>query len=211
MKERPTQILYNGPMVRAVLNKTKTQTRCVIVPQRTDDFGWLYHDKGGGVYAVQAGMTGIPMRALLAVCPWGVVGDSLWVRETLNRHADDNTWYYAADATPVMVDPRHKLEMLSWAHHTERDYCPSIHMPRWASRITQTITDVRVERVQSITDADALAEGVMEWATVHCSRNPEDELSPRAYFELLWNSINKAPYCWDDNPFVWCISFEVMP
>jgi hypothetical protein len=197
MKERP--ILYNGPMVRACLAKTKRQTRRVMKPQPSsvDELGRWYRMSSGG-------------ESLNCYsCPYGQKGDRLWVRETWSHdapdldtcrrgHESDGTFYgpyYKATAS------RFELTSLRWR--------PSIHMPRWASRITQTITEVRVERVQDISEADALAEGVMEWAAVHCSRNPEDELYPRAYFELLWNSINKGAYAWDVNPRVWVISFEV--
>lgn len=133
MKETP--LLMKGPLVLAALQRRKTQTRRVINPQ----------PKG-------------PSKSQLAKCPYGRPGDVLWVRETLRRV--NGLWVYAADHSPVVVDKAHQSAMVVWTHHKDRDYCPSIHMPRWAARVLLTVKDVRVERVQDITESDAAAEGV---------------------------------------------------
>lgn len=223
MKER--QILYKGPMVRAILAGEKTQTRRVVIPtqtpprvaplrmepwiingqQETDDQGlpcWAgYHPD-------------YPGEAKWFSCPYGKPGDQLWVREAWQARSprgiewttykpSEREGYAPADWTVrYAATDENFAEWSGWN--------PSIHMPRWASRITQTITDVRVERVGDITEADAQAEGVLEWARSHCSRDPEDELHAWAYFELMWNSVNKSDYCWDMNPFVWVITFETL-
>jgi hypothetical protein len=130
---------------------------------------------------------------LFPYCPYGVPGDTLWVREA---HALSMPVRYVA------TDAIHEL----------RKKRPSIHMPRWASRITLKITDVRVERLHDISEADALAEGIVEkpdriwWVD---DGDPEHGFgSPRAAYAELWSSIN-GPGSWDANPWVWAVSFEV--
>lgn len=208
MSERP--ILFSGPMVRAILAGQKRQTRRICKPALFPHGEWaavIYPAREEGWIAWE--MRDTPGLAELTkrqyadgfLCPHGKVGDQLWVRENLNRNDEDNVWRYAADATPVMVDQKNKLDMLSWAHHKEQDYCPSIHMPGWASRITLTITGVRVERVQDISEADAIAEGV--------DRGSDPIVSARYCFGQLWNEINgKRGYSWESNPWVWVVSFE---
>jgi hypothetical protein len=135
-------------------------------------------------------------------CPHGKPRDRLWVRETWarpDRRADNlSPWIYAADyaARPL----------LRWK--------PSIHMPRWASRITLEITDVRVERLQDISEADAIAEGVVRdflegdkatlWRNYATSGTT---ICPVFSYQTLWESIN-GPGSWDANPWVWTINFK---
>jgi hypothetical protein len=91
--------------------------------------------------------------------------------------------------------------MLSWAHHQDRDYCPSIHMPRWASRITLEVTKVRVERLQDISEDDAGDEGAPR-ETIHAMNN-----TARMWYRSLWNSLHGVEK-WDENPWVWVIEFR---
>jgi hypothetical protein len=118
---------------------------------------------------------------------------------------------------PVMVDPAHETEMIVWAHHKQQDFCPSIHMPRWASRITLTITGVRVERLQEITEADAKAEGCSNdddpyWRPSYADPDSGGHPSYRNSFSFLWDSINGRRkggiYSWHSDPFVWVLSFS---
>lgn len=179
MKERP--ILFSGPMVRALLDGRKTRTRRVVKPQPEWSCSPLEFTNSPGVWA--------PNEAEdYRRCPYGVPGDRLWVRETWQR------------VVPLLIDPTTKYEYLA----TVRDGChparwkPSIHMPRVASRITLEVVRVRVERVQQITEADAIAEG--------CGRAECGALAVLEYCRL-WNEIN-GPGAWAENPWVWVVEFK---
>lgn len=176
MKERP--ILFSAPMVRAILEGRKTQTRRVLKHQPPDDVAPItvarYHptiiDRHGdeapgdevfGAYS-EDGVWGCK-------CPYGEPGDRLWVRETWSTdfaryYPCERVWYAADD------DRRHDIEVRDGVRgifspesnlHVPFRWRPSIHMPRWASRITREITRVRVERLQDISEADAVAEGAV--------------------------------------------------
>ena len=196
MKERP--ILFNGEMVRAILGGRKTQTRRVIKPQPPNgtekvmfnptsfepDYGF-YFAPHGGKYK----------------CPYGVPGDRLWVRET---HAIvPRTAYAQSDGVQQVLRPddNHDAAIFKagWDLSPPGRWKPSIHMPRWASRILLEITDIRVERVQDIRCKDLTAEGINE---------PYIRPRHRKWLEL-WNSINeKKGFGWDVNPWVWVIEFR---
>lgn len=195
MKERP--ILMRGPLVVATLADIKTETRRIVKPQphkapSTNGSGdydaWPDGDSclewndivADTAYYVQAGF-----------CPYGQPGDRLWVRETWTRHPDDGGILYRA-TDPGWDDNDYGLK---WR--------PSIFMPRWASRLTLEITSVRVERVQEITEAGAIAEGV-DWAACHHSY-----AQTIGAFASLWDSINaKRGYGWAVNPYVWVIQYK---
>ena len=189
-RERP--ILFSAPMVRALLAGTKTQTRRVVKPKPTFRDDHLATD----------------LRALLSRCPYGQPGDRLWVREAW-REWSSEAWHYAADLTILPKGDRELANFLaqrspfSWESYKWR---PSIHMPRAASRITLEITGVRVERIQDISEADARADGVIQWAgeqdTPVC-----DMQEARLQFMGLWESINGGG-SWDANPWVWVVSFK---
>jgi hypothetical protein len=185
MKERP--IIMGAESVRAILEGRKTQSRRVIKPQpkfigspnvpfKTDDA----NPKG------------------IINCPYGKVGDRLWVRETVffetfHQQSDEElerdgfnpnigVWVYRAD--------NHDYPTIT------ANWTSPMFMPREASRITLQITDIRVERVQDITEEDAIAEGVESFNTV-------------ASYSYLWDSLNaKRGYPWENNPWVWVISFK---
>ena len=201
MKERP--ILFSAPMVRALLAGTKTQTRRAMKPQPTEFVG------GPGV-TLQDGSPAplIPLDDSVEpygreiACPYGKPGDRLWVRET---------WHDASSSLHSCALYRADGIDLHWDKWT-----PSIHMPRWASRITLEITSVRVERLQEISIEDAKAEGA--WG-------PDDSIvqkvadyfgtdifsaNPRKAFQMLWESIN-GPDSWAANPWVWAIEFRRVP
>lgn len=205
MNEKP--ILFSGAMVRAILAKTKTQTRRVIKPQPTlwrgDILEWQ-RSKSSTIHTVADG--------LLADCPHGIPGDRLWVRET-HFVAGTGKIFYRADG-----------------HDTESAYSwrPSIFMLRQSCRITLEITGVRAERLHDISEADALAEGVEtdvhdqalvarkygtknEWFQVWSSelRNYENyENIAIASYRSLWDSINGKKYPWASNPWVWVVEFK---
>lgn len=206
MTDRP--ILFSGSMVRALLAGTKTQTRRIMKPQPTREWapsgGWMEihgRDKHGELdpdrvlghgYCSDDGEEGY-------ASPYGVPGDRLWVRETLRR--SDFGWYYGADVEPLKLAPELRAVATSWAHHKEGDVCVSIHMPRWASRITLEITGVRVERLQDISEDDAVAEGLARIAVT------SDTTGTREAYRQLWNEINGAG-AWYANPWVWVVGFK---
>ncbi|KIA78994.1 hypothetical protein QR66_18395 [Chromobacterium piscinae] len=185
MKERP--ILFAGEMVRAALAGTKTQTRR-IVKGEPDFIRWNPIAING--VAGWENEHGRPLR-----CPHGRPGDRLWVREAFQivRRGDD--WdipIYRADDI---------------AGHINSGWKPSIHMPRWASRILLEITDVRVERLQDISEADAVAEGVTP-AAVQSFSDTGLVTRPAGFaYRDLWEQINGAG-SWDANPWVWVVEFK---
>lgn len=177
MKERP--ILFSAPMVRALLAGRKTQTRRVVRPQPNRAACIEPCDRYPGEF--------VPWRDGEAqhsiVCPYGAPGDMLWVRETWSRHADGVTYRADFDETSFAATGG-----IAWR--------PSIHMPRALARITLRITEVRVERLQQISEADARAEGR--------SLTPGD---PAGFFPETWNDIHGCG-AWDANPWVWVVAFE---
>lgn len=174
-REHP--ILFSGPMVRAILDGKKTQTRRVMTPQ-----------PGHGVMQPVVG------QYFQKPCPFGVIGDRLWVRETFATYSGDegtSGLLYRADP---MFDT---TTVFDWT------WKPSIHMPRWASRLDLEITGLRVERIQDITEEDAQAEG----------RTLQDFGSGGpGYFPHTWDALNaKRGFSWAANPWVWVIGFGVVP
>lgn len=210
MKTRP--ILFSAPMVRALLGGTKTQTRRIVKPQpeRVADSTILQYK--GGLYQPEK----LPENSnIFKHCPYGQPGEKLWVRETW--YCDDFRVQQgpylevdgARDLTVYFADnPRpYEAEQPVWR--------PSIHMPRWASRITLEITSVRVERLQDISEEDARAEGITDGGCTNCG---EPEAKCKCDFPMpdardsychLWGQIN-GPDSWSANPWVWCVSFRVL-
>lgn len=227
MKERP--LLFSAPMVRAVLDGSKTQTRRVTKTEITMGRDSILAPHRGRKHAAAYLL---PEHAADAVgcCPYGQPGDRLWVREahsiypTHGQHRADGERWGPWGGLPTTVSEDGK----QIAYYREGfDRCdpgrwrPSIHMPRWASRITLEITGVRVERLQDISEADAVAEGVERTVTGdgwrrYCA-DPELEaagLTPcataAASYRSLWEQIN-GPGSWDANPWVWAIEFRRLP
>jgi hypothetical protein len=175
MSLRERPIIFGGPMVQAILAGTKTQTRRVVTR-------WVRARQRSG-------------SPLVDHCPYGVPGDRLWVREMWAPQCDEDlrpeiarpTIFYAAGWTGAAIRWR-----------------SSVSMPRWASRITLELTEVRVQRLQEISEEDAKAEGII-------ARGPgSPTLRPHQRdFRGLWNDINaKRGYGWDSNPWVWAITFK---
>ena len=200
VRERP--ILMSGPMVRAVLEGRKTQTRRVILPQPNNPatFGispiWGYGVRNGR-FEIHAAFNenGKRVHRFLG-CPHGQPGDRLWVRETHYVWSAGYTDGAGRDIRYRAPDP-----------DSPNSWTPSIHMQRWASRLTLEITKIRVERVQDISEDDATAEGVAEYARV--SMGCPGDYTAREQYEYLWDSLNRSRgYGWDVNPWVWCISFR---
>ncbi len=201
-RERP--LLFSAPMVRAILEGRKTQTRRVVKPQpEYKSVGaafasWVF--KGGLLYPNAR-------EEVLALCPYGQPGDQLWVRET--TIITPKHWNDGADYTHIDSDGDKRIvKYLATSPNREAadDYklkaTPSIFMPRWASRITLDLTVVRVERLNKISDADCLAEGV-DPLPRNCL------VSIQASYAAIWEAIN-GPGSWDRNPWVWVLDFAVV-
>jgi len=233
MKERP--ILFNGPMVRALLDDSKTKTRRVMKPQMVYGdvcglFESWYLPKGndGGILWLNA------KAQILSMCPYGQPGDKLWVRETFQYRGasydgdgiEDADWfrcYGKGDSWdpefPYGWGPSRHMNVRAMVEPDEQEgegitgwvtkRIPSIHMPRWASRITLEIVSVRVEQLQDISEADALAEGIdAEKAKLTMSSiGMNDIVGPIAEYSTLWESIN-GPSSWAVNPWVWVVEFK---
>lgn len=206
-------MIFNGEMVRAILDGRKTQTRRImkVQPQPCNHANWPDYSPdsqwksypNGWCCAVCANGTTIDHRhhAKGINCPYGAVGDRIWVRET---------WAEAGASAPDL-----KLYRANYPAHVPTHYenvppvdeirwTPSIHMPRWASRILLEVTDVRVERLASISDDDAGKEGY--------PANPEPYgggMDKWLWFRQLWDSIYPDQSL-KHNPWVWVIEFKVV-
>lgn len=203
MKEKP--ILFSGDMVRAIIEGRKTQTRRVIRAQPTDARPLnIWHPHGRAMDGAR--FTNVQLYA--------EAGDLLWVREMWAPCGDGGVVWYragipgfrAGKKTGEWFDYPYTLGK-TFSPPDDLEWRPSIYMPRWASRITLRVNNVRVERVQDISDDDAIAEGIKVYVPV-----PGDGLpAPRLQFKNLWDSINaKRGYGWDNNPWVWVVGFEVV-
>jgi hypothetical protein len=206
MSEKP--ILFNGGMVRAIIDGRKTQTRRVVKPQPPSDGGPVHgpemyepvaYDRygemfpGPDIYGVYEDSCEWGVR-----CPYGRPGDRLWVREST----------YIDDAGPSDIKGYLDIYHVNYNAdgHSEWRYSnirlknigskPSIHMSRFMSRIDLDVTSIRVDRLQDITKDDAISEGM-------------GGKTPCIDFALLWDDINeKGGYGWDTNPWVWVVEFE---
>ena len=195
----------SAPMVRAVLDGSKTQTRRIVKPQPVP---WCAMDDEQTLPFIEHGKVKClaEFGALEVLCPYGVVGDRLWVRETwaaytglsIDGECDEIT------CTPSEMQERcgtSRADVVYFADSKSAPdrWRPSIHMPRWASRITLEITDVRVERLNDISKEDARAEGVVP-LVMDCG-----SFLPR--FEGVWGHVY-GPDSWASNPWVWALTFK---
>ena len=217
MKERP--ILFSGPMVRAILEGRKTVTRRLIKPQPTVTEAYLREHKAWvegltlSDYVNNAWRSGF----IDEDCPYGETGDRLWVREAWATDAQVNSIAprELSQGEPILYLADGSGRQTGCAMISPGKGRPSIHMPSWACRILLEITDVRIERLQDITEEQAEAEGVQRPETitdVDVWDGAERELfnamnQPRARFRRLWGDIN-GPHSWDANPWVWVVEFK---
>ncbi|MFB4691528.1 hypothetical protein ACE3KV_19215 [Enterobacter hormaechei subsp. steigerwaltii] len=203
-------MIFNGEMVRAILDGRKTQTRRVMKVQPSDGFHPTHNgydldlnahwytpgvvDKNGYLQPAKKDVFGVADENKGYTCPFGAVGDRIWVRETFcpvpdhEEPAGCSAILYAADGN----GPYGK-------------WVPSIHMPRWASRLTLEITGMRVERLASVSDEDAGKEGY--------PANPAPyggTMDKWLWFRGLWDSIY-PDQSFKHNPWVWVIEFKVVP
>ena len=213
MKERP--ILFSASMIRALLNGTKTQTRRVVKPQFAADalpvempaidpaWGWVIPGHSG-VWWCDAAANPDDLRR----CPYGQPGDRLWVRESWRAPL-------AYELTPPRdIQPGTPIAFQAdgagtLPHINVGKLRPGMFMPRWASRILLEITDVRVERLQDINEADAVAEGSFTWAGEQ-DTPVRDLIEARLVYRQLWEQINGTG-SWDAIPWVWAVSFRRLP
>ncbi|GKL11206.1 hypothetical protein ACYA2W_22960 [Klebsiella pneumoniae] len=205
-------MIFNGEMVRAILDGRKTQTRRPIkwkqtrfteIGEREDGSKWPWSED-----AERACDFWHP-------CPFGAVGDRIWVRETFCPV--DDTQYGGEKRVDYRATPRYEASHPAGWDSAPNDaealkWRPSIHMPRWASRILLEITDVRVERLNAISQEDARAEGIIDGGCLNCGEpepcgcaNPEPDATDA--FAYLWQSIY-GQESWNANPWVWVIEFE---
>lgn len=210
-------ILFSAPMIQALLAGRKTQTRRIakFKPLRdglnmsfsglsairlrtngTPDGVWLLQSRGRSCWEERSH----PLK-----CPYGVPGDFLWVRETWG-HTGQGVWKVA----DVYMANDGKLVYRADADDGTGGWFPSIHMPRAFSRLTLELTEVRVERLRDISEADAIAEGIAP-----SDKFPDRYMTPAGdyavpvvAYQRLWERINGKD-AWDSNPWVWCISFDV--
>jgi hypothetical protein len=177
MKERP--IIFSTEMVKAILEGRKTQTRRVIKACSTATL----HDGNQPEWVFTT-----------AKCPYGQVGDRLWLKETWWKDQSGGCWGYKADGIE-WPPPNCGGKSMS-----------SMFMPRWASRLLLEITEVRVQRCQEIWLQDAMAEGCsLDFDMEHFGTYKD----PITKFRELWDSLNaKRGYSWEINPWVWVINFK---
>ena len=229
MADRP--ILFSAPMVRALLDGRKTQTRRILNPQPRNDVSGFLKVFSEPPYFEARDLSGRPHEAAFAdgkgfVTPFPRlrfgIGDRLWVKETHACVGDADRWtLYRASGYEAECD-RHCFDK-PYPAESEVKWKPSIFMRRALSRLTLTVTNVRIERLQDCSDADALAEGVeMESAdppfyyvpgiwphslTAVGVEEPGGRHATRSYAKL-WNHINGAG-AWEANPWVAAVSFDV--
>jgi hypothetical protein len=183
-RERP--ILFSARMVRAILAGEKTQTRRVMKPQPGFDperMAWAFETRRARISWSGARPLAAALLGFRQNCPYGALGDRLWVRETWTENPDEPS------QAIYRADPEWEEIFTGWRWRS------GMFMPRWASRLTLEITDVRVERVQSISEGDAREEG---FGGSH---------EPRADFAAIWVEIHSLK-SWNDNPWVWALTFR---
>ena len=230
IKERP--ILFSGPMVRAILAGKKTMTRRVVNPQPVFDGAfWTLHGAGWS-----AGVDSVPCvqgHSLATRNPYGQVGDRLWVRESFSAWFHGNDWY----GHPREYRKKHECSNLFYrATHNfpddDQKWVPSIFMPRWASRLALEITSVRIERLQEITEEDAIAEGFKSvekfrklWDSMNAKRGVCKTCKGHGVVPAWSGSVDggslardakdchecegrETGFGWDANPWVWVVEFK---
>lgn len=213
MKTRP--ILFSGPMVRALLDGRKTQTRRVVKnaesmptdPENYEHNGWAFcREYNGGDFSW-------PFP-----CPYGEPGDLLWVRETWACYRQTNYEYDEWEQVFSAAEREEWGGALSPVYQADNKsfpdrWNPSIHMPRWVSRLTLEITGVRVERLQDISEPDAIAEGIEPVEGRFWKRYKDGGWNtyvdcPIGSYASLWTEINGSG-SWNANPWVWVLEFRV--
>jgi hypothetical protein len=209
-KERP--ILFSAPMIRAILGGKKTQTRRVVKQlcgcpdfycYKPEDQYPYYFRRKDAVWDSFKTLEDLARN----YCPYGATGNRLWVRETWLSYLDMH--FYRATDLDLLPDPLLQFESPAKWH-------PSIHMPRNVSRINLLVTRIRVKRLQDLTEADAISEGIHKISNAFFSgKTNKAKDAPVCFpsavesFQDLWDSINLKRGCgWETNPYVWVVNFE---
>lgn len=206
MKERG--MIFNGEMTRAILDGRKTQTRRPVK--------FPVHDKNLGCELAGNELAGELSAGNYLNSAFGKPGDRIWVREAFRVHSratDVATLVYKASERNSWTEQTHRVPVaVCNKPATPEKWTPSLHMPRWASRILLEITDVRVERLNAISEEDARAEGIIDGGCLNCGEpepcgcaNPEPDATDA--FAYLWQSIY-GQESWNANPWVWVIEFK---
>jgi hypothetical protein len=199
--DRP--ILFNGDMVRAILDGRKTQTRRIVKPQpvewRPGSWSWPAAFTTEKPYPWTLAWHEPHRPKSIGTCPYGQPGDRLWVRETW-RMVDSLNRICIYKADPRDAETQAFLD-------AQKMWKPSIHMPRWASRLTLVIESVRVERLQDISEEDARVVGVECCAHGEYDFDYGSMSSARANFRRLWSSVYGAE-SWERNDWVWVVEFR---
>ncbi|WP_337038615.1 MULTISPECIES: hypothetical protein [Pseudescherichia] len=215
-------MIFNAEMVGAILDGRKTQTRRVVngVPTTHDFHGWVLSstsakDEGKACWAI--GKSPLLKQPIRVRCPFGEVGDRLWVREAfrvMGCATDVARLMYKASERNSFTESTRTVPVASCTKQPSQKWTPSIHMPRWASRITLEITNVGVQRLQSISQNDAAREGLVRLpASGRYCINQGDQYfggashDAREVFSWLWSSIY-GEESWESNPWVWVIEFR---
>lgn len=207
MKERG--MIFNAEMVNAILAGRKTQTRRVLATyQDAVEFCSEWDVNGKQIFIVlgEKDHTGMNPVITAIPCPFGQPGDCIWVRETFRVHSratDVATLVYRASVRNSWTEQTHRVPVaVCNKPATPEKWTPSIHMPRWASRLTLEITGVRVERLRDLSEDDAKSEGITP---------PSGGVLPgreyRINFRDLWMDIYGMDN-WEANPWVWVIEFK---
>jgi len=212
-------ILFSTPMVQAILRGEKTQTRRIINPQPIEDLesGYVFDGKHKSIYKNDSTHEDWRIQFISDWCKYKI-GNILWVRETwqhtkcLNINFEDENYgfVYKADGQP-------------WEDYEQWTWKPSIFMPKEACRLFLKLTNIRIERLNDISESDAVAEGIERWTEERMKSNPthykvyfqnckpEDLMSytscPIDSYETLWQKIN-GEKSWAENSFVWVYEFE---
>jgi hypothetical protein len=203
MENKMRPILFSPAMVEAVLSGQKTQTRRIIKPQPDPSFhvqvGTGLSLDGNGVFGALYSKGGI--HADFVKCPYGKVGDILWVREkwldaSIGKKDLRDVIYFSSESGKL-----YDKQGAKWK--------PSIFMPREACRIFLKITDIRIEVLNKISDDDCLAEGVYKEKDYYYVGGKFKSSDPKWAFLQLWESINGVN-SWDNNPFLWVVKFEII-
>lgn len=233
MKERP--ILFKGRLVQAILAGKKSQTRRIVKPQPEavpDDKRDAIRSDWWWSSARHQSMILLPeeQAVMESVCPYGQPGDRLWVRESAALYIPttgdtvpfkgngdlarpegpglDGCGQTASSDYVILYRAGYRDPRLTATEPAR--WCPSIHMPRWASRLTLEVAGVRVERIQSISEADILAEGCDVPTAAALTGTPWSDIPTLWYaWRAVWCHVN-GQASWDANPWVWAITFKVV-
>lgn len=192
-------VLLSAPMVVATWSGLKTMTRRLAMAK-----GKLSKKQRADLAA--DGKVGAFVEPVASRWQKVKPGDRLWVRERL-RCGGQGIWRYHADDMSLAICGAPQTTMVAWAHHEERESVPSIHMPKWASRMTLIVKTVKIERLRSISFDDCKAEG---FSIKIISDDPEVEIdAARDWFSDLWESLH-GPTSFRDDPLVVAIGFEAI-